>query len=181
MERYYTQTIGTPLFTSDGIVVGLIIEIVIDPATGKVAGFLLTPGGQHVVAPNDVIFWEKNIFIQDEEDILETHEIFKVAEILQKNIPIIGNKVFTKNGTYLGKVYDIGLNPKLFVMTKLAVAKNILGLFPHDKKLIAHANILEIKPDRIIVKNIEATVPAKEKTKEESLKIDIAPSTMRKL
>lgn len=180
MERYYTQTIGSAVFSTSGIPVGRIIEIVIEPETGKVAGFLLAPRGEYVIAPNDILFWEKNIFIHDEEDILETGEIIKVHEVLKKNIPILHSKVFTKSGTYLGKVYDIGINPKFFVMTKLAVAKNILGLFPFDEKIIAHKNILEIKKDRIIVKDIEATVRAKEKAqKEENLQIDIAPSAMR--
>lgn len=181
MERYYTQTIGSPIFTTNGLPAGRIIEIVIEPETGKVVGFLLAPKGQYVIAPGDILFWEKNIFIHDEEDILQTDEIIKVHEVLRKNIPILHNKVFTKSGTFLGKVYDIGINPKFFVLTKLAVAKNIFGLFPFDEKIIVHKNILEIKKDRIIVKDIEATVRAKEKSeKEENLQIDIAPSAFKK-
>jgi len=180
MDRYYTQTIGTPVLAISGTVAGSIAEIVIDPETGKVIGFLLAPKGQDVIAPNDIIFWEQNIFIHDEDDILETHEIIKVSEVLKKNIPILHAKVFTKNGKYLGKVYDIGINPKLFVMTRIAVAKNVLGLFPYDEKIIAHGDILEITKEKIIVKDVEARVRATEKSAsaKENLQIDIAPSTM---
>jgi len=105
-----------------------------------------------------------------------------VTKVLSQNIPILRSKVYTKKGLYLGKVYDIGINPKLFVLTKLAVAKNILGFFPYDEKIIAHKNILEIKKDRIVVKDNDATVSIKEpENQEENLKIDIAPSTFKKL
>lgn len=183
MDKYYTQTIGTPVLAISGTVAGRIAEIVIDPETGKVLGFLLAPKGREVIAPNDIIFWEQNIFIHDEEDILETHEIIKVRDVLRKNIPIMRAKVFTKSGKYLGKVYDIGINPKFFMMTKLAVAKNVLGLFPYDEKLIAHGDILEITKERIIVKEVEARVRAAEKSAEakEKLQIDTAPSTFKDL
>src|SRR5579883_3084023 len=175
MDRYYTQTIGTPVLTTSGIPVGRIFEIVIDPDNGKLVGFLLAPLGRYVIAPTDILLWDQHIFIHDEDDILETAEILKVHEILSKNIAILRKKVFTQSGKYIGKVYDIGINPKLFIMTKLAVAKNIAGLFPFDEKIIAHKNIVEIKKDRIIVKDDNATVHAKEKNNaEEKLQIDIA-------
>ncbi len=182
MDRYYTQTIGAPILTTSGMPAGRVGDIVIEPETGKVVGFLLAPRGQYVIAPADILFWEDNIFIHDQEDILETGEIIKVQQVLKKEIRIMYNRVFTEKGKYLGKVYDIGMNPKFYVMTKLAIAKNILGLFPYDEKIIARGNILEIKKDRIIVKDVEATVPVKAKARsEENLKIDIAPSTFKEL
>jgi len=182
MDRYFTQTVGTPVLTSNGFPVARISEIVIEPETGKVVGFLIGSKGQNVIAPSDIVLWNDNIFIHDPEDILETGEILKVTKVLSQNIPILRSKVYTKKGLYLGKVYDIGINPKLFVLTKLAVAKNILGFFPYDEKIIAHKNILEIKKDRIVVKDNDATVSIKEpENQEENLKIDIAPSTFKKL
>lgn len=182
MDRYYSQTIGTTVLTTSGIAVGRIAEVVIEPETGKVVGFLLGSRSQNVIAPNDIVFWEDQIFIHDEDDILETNEILNVQHTLQKNIPIMQNKVYTKKGTLLGKVYDVAINPKLFVMTKIVVAKNILGLFPYDEKIIVHGDILEIKQDRIIVKDLEARVRVKEKAAaKEKFQIDIAPSTFKEL
>lgn len=182
MDRYYTQAVGTPVFTTAGVPVTKVVDVVIEPETGKIAGFLLAPGGHYVIAPADVLFWEQHIFIHDQDDILETGEIIKVQEILQKNLPIFRAKVYTKSGKYVGKVYDMALDSKLFVMTKLVIAKNILGLFPFDEKIISTREILEIKKDRIIIKDIDATVRAKEKASaKENLQIDIAPSACKKL
>lgn len=181
MDRYYTQTIGVPVHTTSGGQAGRVIEIVIDPETGKIAGFLLSPRGQYVVAPSDIVFWDEHLFIHDEDDILETDEILKVQEILKKNIPIFGNKVYTKSGKYMGKVYDIGIHPKFFTLTKLAVAKNILGLFPYEEKLISFSDIVEITHDKVTIKDSDAKITEKEKSKDkDKLRIDIvAPSTFR--
>ena len=166
MDRYYTQTLGAPVITASGTTVSRIVEIVIDPENGKVVGFLLGHRGEYVLAPADIIFWDDGIFVQDEDDILETQEIIKVQEVLKKNLPIFGAKVFTKKGVYIGKVYDIGIDQKFFVMTTIAVAKNILGLFPYDEKILPQNHILEVKPDRIIVKDIDAKVRNKAKLPE---------------
>lgn len=181
MDRYYSQTLGTTVLTTSGMPAGRICEIVIDPDTGKIAGFLMAPRGEYVIAPADILFWDENIFIHDEEDILQTGEIIKVRQVLENEIPILRSKVYTKKGLFLGKVYDIGINPKLFVMTKIVVAKNIFGLFPYEEKIIARGDILEIKKDRIIVKDLEADVPVKEKAgAKKGLRIDVAPSAFKK-
>ena len=44
-------------------------------------------------------------------------------------------------------------------MTQLIIAKNILGLFPYQEKIIPKNFILEIKPDRIIIKDLDQKVP----------------------
>ena len=183
MDRYYSQAVNTHVFTISGQHVGKITEVVINIETGTIVGFLLGSKGNHVIAPNDVILWDQHIIIHDIDDILETEEIIKVKKALEKNIPIIHNSVVTKSGVYLGKVYDFAINPKLFVMTKIIVAKSLLGLFPYDEKIIAHQDILEIKKDTIIVKDPYRTELAKEKSDEEkaNLQIDIAPTTFSDL
>lgn len=182
MDRYYSQVIGTTVLTTSGGAAGRVFEIVIDPATGKIHGFLLGNKGENVIAPADILFWEDQLFIQDEEDVLETHEIIKVQEILKLHIPILHSRVYTQKGKFLGKVYDIGLNPRMFVLSRIVVAKNILGLFPYDEKIIARGDILEITAEKVIVRDLEAKVTEKEKaTGKKSLRIDISPSTMEKL
>ncbi len=125
------------------------------------------------------MLWSNQIVINDFDDLTDTEEILKVQKVLEKNIPIIKNKVVAEDGTYLGYVMDFAMNPKLFVLTKILVSKSILGLFPYQEKLIAHQNIVEIKKDEIIVKNLRGLIPVKEKKESEEktkLRIEISPS-----
>lgn len=178
MDRYYSQTVGTEVFTPEGSRVGKVTEVVIDPETGKLLGFLLGPHGQYIITPSDVLFWNDQITISDVDDILETAEIFKVQQVLQKDIPVLKNKVVTEKGLYLGHVLDFAIHTRLFVLTKMYVAKKMLGLFPYDEKLIAHKNILQMKKEAIIVKNPSTEIPVKDsKLLKNKLHIDVAPST----
>lgn len=177
MERYYSQAIKTGIVSTGGEIVARTLEVVVDPETGKIAGFLLAPKGKKVISPSDVIFWDQHIIIHDAHDILDTGEILKVKEILSKNIPIIKNKVYTQNKLFLGNVLDFVINPKLFTLTKIIVAKNFLKFFLYDEKIISYQNIIEIKKDGIIVKDPTATVKIKEKLATGSkLRVDAAPT-----
>ncbi|MFA5830182.1 MAG: PRC-barrel domain-containing protein [Candidatus Gracilibacteria bacterium] len=175
MERYYNQTIGADVLTETGIRVGKVFEIVIEPTTGKIVGFLITPRGDKVIAPSDVIFWGEQLVISDHDDIMDTEDLIKVQQALKLNIRIHKNKVFTKKNEFLGTVLDFALNTSFFMMTKLFVAKTFLGFLPYQEKVIAHKNILEITYDKIIVKNPIGLIPIKDKEKAK-LRIDIAPT-----
>ena len=179
MERYYSQTVGTEIFTETGLRVGRVLDVVTDPNTGKIQGFLLAPRGREAISPLDVLYWSNRIIVHDSEDILDADEIVKIRKVLELDIPIIRNKVETENGEYLGHVFDYTIDNKLFIMTKILVAKSFLWLFPHDERIIAHKNIVEIKKDVIIVKNSGGTVRVREKKPQkmkEKLSIDPAPT-----
>lgn len=175
MERYYTQTIGSDVLTENGVRVGRVLEVVIDPATGKIVGFLLTPNGRKAISPSDVIFWGDQLVVSDFDDILDTEDLIKVNQVLRQNIRIQKNKVFNQKNEFLGRVLDFSLNTSMFVLTKLFIAKTFWGFYPYEEKTVPHKYILEIKPDKIIVKIPAGTVPVKEKEKAK-LRVDIAPT-----
>ncbi len=179
MERYYTQAINAEVVSNNGALISRVLEVVVDPDTGKIAGFLLFPKGQKVLAPSDIVFWDQHIVVQDADDILETNEILKVKEVLAKHTPIIKNKVFTEDKIYLGTVMNFAIDTKHFVLTKILVAKTFLGIFSHDEKIITYNNIIEIRSDAIIVKNLKMPLRVKEQsTAKGELKIDVAPTTL---
>ena len=99
MDRYYTQTVGSAIITTNGMPISRVVEIVIEPETGKVVGFLLGPRGQSVIAPADVIFWEDSIFIHDEEDILETTKSLKSQQFSKKILQFSAAKSTPKKGS----------------------------------------------------------------------------------
>jgi uncharacterized protein YrrD len=173
MEKYFSETIGIPIVTTSGYKIGRVFDIVINPETGVVAGFLTSPTKQKVLAPLDVIGWDKALTVHDEDSILEIDEIHQVRESLKKDIRLFRNRVVTKSGACLGKVVDFAMNDKMFVLTKIVVAKTILGIFSYDYRIIAHKDIIEIRKDKIIVKNPLKTVPVKE-----TVNLSVKPATL---
>ena len=178
MDKYYSQIIATEIITETGHYAGRVSDVVVDPDTGKVLGFLVGSKRQKIVASADILFWNQRVIIHDMSDIFDLEEIIKIEKIVKNNIPIINNKVVTKSGMQLGKVYDFAIHPQLFVLTKVFVTKSFLGVFGYDRKMIAHKNILEIKKDMIIVKDPVELIPTEEKKAnlKPKLRIDIVPS-----
>lgn len=175
MEKLYTQTIGQPVVTEHGHIVGRVFDMIINPDTGKIVAFVLGPTGQKIVSPIDVLAWNSALIINDEESILEPDDIQIVSKIIEKNIHIRGTKVFTKSGEYVGKVGDIAFNTKTFMLTVLLIGKSFLGFY-YDKKNVAHKDIIQITGEKIIIKDPLRLTPVKAKKLSPKLSTDAATS-----
>lgn len=171
MERYYSHTVGLPVVTESGHKIARVFDVVLNTDTGKVVGFLTSPSGQKVLAPIDVLHWGNALAVHDEESILDSDEIHQVVESFKKGIRVMRSRVVTKSGEYLGRVIDYAINDKMFVMTKIVVGKTIFGLINYNMRIIARSDILEIKKDKIIVKDPLRLEPVKATTK---LRVDTA-------
>jgi len=154
MEKYYRQTIGSPVITRLGEVLTRVTDIILDTEKGKIVGFAVAAGRTKVVAPIDIVNWNQSITIGDSGDIIEVEDVIHIQKTLEKGVTIVKKRVFTKSGDYIGKVLDYGMNNKYFELTCIIVAKNFLGIVYWDKKIISAKDIIEIKKDRIVVKDL---------------------------
>ncbi len=169
MEKYLSHIIGTPVRDETGREIGRVLDLCLNPDTGKVAGFLLAPAGQNAVSPIDVLEWDNSLHVHSREDIVSLEEIHQIKKIQEEGIKIYRNKVYTKDGTFLGKVVNYAVNTHFLTLTKILVFKTFLGFIRHGRLVINSKDILEIKKDGIIVRNLEAPVSVKK------LKPGIAP------
>jgi sporulation protein YlmC with PRC-barrel domain len=175
MEKLYTQTIGLPVITEHGQIVGRVFDILVNPDTGKIAAFVLGPIGSQVVSPIDVITWNNSLIINDAESILDPDDIQIVSQITKKNIHFQRNKVYTKSGEYIGKVGDIAFNSKTFMLTVLLIGKSFFGVY-YDKKNVAHKDIIQVTAEKIIIKDPLRLTPVKAKRLNPKLSTDAAPT-----
>lgn len=171
MEKYYLQSIGVPVITEEGARAGTVKDILIDPETGKVCAFSVSKRSKRIIAPADILKWNNKIIIHDQFDIVEPEEISNACKIIENNIPIYRNMVYTQEGEYIGKVTNIGIDNNFFILTCLIVAKTAFGIFEHNEKIITAKDIIEITAKKIIVKNLVRPVKIKK------LKVDIVPTT----
>lgn len=162
MERFYTQILGSPVRDGDVRPLTTVRDVLIDPSNGRVCSLEVDSGKNMVVTPIDIISWHDGIVINGADSIVPAEDILRVSEILKQNIRIHKSAVESKNGTYLGKVFDFSIDPKSFDLKKLYVAKNILGLVRYDKRIIPSKDIIEILSGKIIVKSDKAAIEAKE-------------------
>ncbi|MBI5754209.1 PRC-barrel domain-containing protein [Candidatus Peregrinibacteria bacterium] len=159
MERFYTKIVGMPVVEDDGIrALARVKDVLMDPETGKVLAFVVNVSRNLVITPLDIISWHDVVHIRSRDEIISGDDILRVQTVRKSGGKIFHNRVETKGGKYLGEVADFSIDNHLMVLKKLFVAKDVLGLFRYDTRVIPAKNILEILPDKIVVKDDLATV-----------------------
>lgn len=139
-----------------------ICDLIIDPANGGLIAFSVDPAGKKIISPRDVVRFSRYLMIHDSDDICEPDEVLRVKEVRRSGIKFIKNRVETESGEYLGRVFDFSMNVKLGAVTKLHVAKSLLGLFRIDTRIISIKYVLDVTADKIVVKDTLAKIPIEE-------------------
>ncbi len=164
MEKLYTDIVGSAVVEiASSRPTTTVKDLVVDPENGKLIAFVVDLRKNLVIAPIDVLSWGLTISINSHDSIVEGNEILRVDAVQQRNIPIIHQKVETKDGEYLGSVNDYAINTKDFSLRKIYVAKGFLGLIRYETRIIPAKQIVEMLPDKIIVKDPHQEVREDEK------------------
>ncbi|OIP23653.1 hypothetical protein COX95_03810 [bacterium CG_4_10_14_0_2_um_filter_33_32] len=134
--------------------VGSLIDFIIDPEIGKVVGIVGDKGivrdKVKVVSMVDVREMSNDAVIVDNEDALVSQEeIVRIDDILKLGIKIIGNKVITESGQYLGKAIDFLLDD-FFYINKLYVKPSIMNIVD-SQLVIPRELIIKVTKEKIIV------------------------------
>ncbi len=154
-----------PVVEDDGIrALTTVKDMVVDQESGKVLAFVVNVGQNLIITPMDVLSWHDVLHIRSREEIISGDDVLRVQMVQKGGSRIFHNRVETKDGKYLGKVVDYSIDSNLMDLKKLFVARDILGLIRYDGRVIPAKNILEILPEKIVVKDDLAMV--KEKVKE---------------
>ncbi|MFA6549837.1 MAG: PRC-barrel domain-containing protein [Candidatus Gracilibacteria bacterium] len=155
MEKFHSEFIGVPILSeSERALVGVVADFIIDPNNGRIEGIATDNGFKKVIPAIDILKLSIPVMISEMDAISDMEDIIKIKNILSENKKIIGNKVFTKSGIFVGKVYDYAINLGNMHMTKLAIAKSFLGLFHINEVLLPTSEIIEITPEKIIINDI---------------------------
>lgn len=154
MERLYSKIVGTPVYEDGGErPMTTVKDAVIDPENGKLVAFVVNISKNLVITPIDVLSWSEVIRVHNHDAIVAADEVLRIAEVIGKNVNIFHNKVYTKSGEYLGKVNDFSIDSNVMMLQKLYLSKGFLGLIRYQSRIISAKNILEILPDRIVIKD----------------------------
>ncbi len=172
MERSYSKIIGTSVFNDSTRPITTVKDLIIDPETGKILAFVVNINKKLIITPLDVLSWGESIKVHNGESIINANEVLRVENVLKNQIKVMSNKVYTKNDEYLGKVIDFSVDNKSYLLKSLYVAKGILGLLRYQSRIIPYKDIIEIKKDKIIVKDVMKKI--KESEEEQSVRLEDA-------
>lgn len=158
MNKFASDIFTKPVvLEAEKAIVGLVKKIVIDPTNGKLVGLVVKEGfgkkHEKSLSAKDILgIANKFILIKSYSALGELDEIVRVKEILDLDIEIIGNKVYTVSGQYLGFVKDFTLDITEGVLNKIYVTNRFFGGLKSDK-IISFGQIVSIEKDKIVVEN----------------------------
>ena len=155
MQKLYSQLIGMPVVTEySPSPVCLVRDVVIDPETGKVVA--LRVKRDSVIAPLDIERINNAVIIADQDRIIPLHDILRVKNVIDMNIPVIGQRVIAERSkTLLGRVVDYEIDTTHMTLHSIHVAK-VFFFFRFQELIISSRSIVKISRSAITVKNTHA-------------------------
>ncbi len=167
MEHFYSKILGTFVMEDDELrPLTTVKDVVMDTEKGQAVGFLVDLSQNLVITPMDIFEWGDNMKVRNENCIIPAEDVIRIVEVMNRGIELFKNKVFTKDGVYLGRVVDFSIEAEGLQLQKILVAKDILGMFRYEYRLISANKIIEIKRNKVVVeKDLEEVVdfvPTKE-------------------
>ena len=134
-------------------VVGWLSGILLNPDTGTVEGFyaLVSQGigvQELYCSSMDIIRWGTSIVLRDAEVFAPDTERIRLHDLLRDPRKVLGQKIYTETGKYLGVCKDVQFNTK---------SMKIEWLFPRRflswRLAVPIAEVLEVTPEKIIIRD----------------------------
>jgi|GEM_PF-3382650 len=156
MQKLASQFQNISVVTSqERIVLGPLVDIIIDPANGNAVGILFKSiHGNMVTNTRDIIGVGLNfIMIEGIEKASEPDEIIRIKEIMDQEVELVGSRVVDETGRNLGQVNDWCVNLKTMRLARLHVTSSKLFKFIRDDLIISIDDIITIEKGKITVKS----------------------------
>jgi uncharacterized protein YrrD len=147
-----SQIIGLPIGSTDTQErVGTISDIVVDPDSGQLLGFVVKTGflsGTKVLSFHDVTGLDHAaVLVRNADVVLPPQEVAPIKSTLAEKRPLLGQRVVTEGGTRLGKVVDMVINAESAMATKLYVSHLL------EERIVPLDKVIKVTKDRIVVKD----------------------------
>jgi uncharacterized protein YrrD len=155
MHIRFSTCIGLPVVddsTEEGV--GTLASLLIHPDLGTVEGFFVRiPKFLHsetlFVASMDIVHWGTHVRISDGDALGPLEDRVRLQAFVSEGRTVIGQKLLTEGGAYLGICQDVQFNTKTFTLE---------WLFP--KKLlrwgiaVPASAIVEVKPEGVMLRDL---------------------------
>ncbi|MBD3270430.1 hypothetical protein GF376_02795 [Candidatus Peregrinibacteria bacterium] len=162
-----TQKIkGRPIYDHDQNLIGRVSKPIIDVQNGQVLGFKIAARGVHILVPTDIQEWNSDFILTTSNfEIYSPQDIVRLERSISAKISIKNKKVYTKSNNFLGKVKDYSIDTNAMVMDSLYVNQKLFKILTIRRRIIKQKDIVEIKHNKIIVKDSGIKVPVVDRAK----------------
>lgn len=173
------EIIGLPVFSIiDGVKLGLVEDLVINPEVGKVDFILISNGSRYTdarVLPYDLVMGVglDAVTTESEKQLSSINENISASSLIMKNIAVIGNRVLTNKGNLTGVISEYEIDEQSGKLLRLEY-QTILD--ESQIEVIEAEDVVTYGVDVVVIKDKMgadfATVQAADGIKENSLNSD---------
>lgn len=149
------KIIGLPVLEGiSGTKIDVVKNIIVDPESGKILAFLVSKSfpwqKNRIVHYKDVTeIFTDGVLVKSRDSVIGANEVFKIDDILNKKIFLIGSAVLTQNGQKIGALEDFLFDTLFQNILTLTVKKR----FSAEKRIIGAERILSILRKKIIIRD----------------------------
>lgn len=166
MIRFISEIIGSQVILfQEKAHVGPVREVIISPDDGSFLGVIIydpIDRKNKAVPATEIKGTGKDfLLVKDYDSLTEPDDVIRIKAALEVNPKIIGAKVETQCGQYLGKVNEATINFRLLSLERLFVTPHTLLQFLAKDLIIPAKKIIEIQKEKIIVSDEFVTVADK--------------------
>ncbi len=156
MQKLYSQCIGLQVIEAQTRSrLGLVSDILIDPETGKLIGFIIN--NKYIIVPMDIEHLNKSLIVLEKDRIVPLAEVIRAQRIYKSYGSLIGSKVMTeKQKEYLGRLIDYSFDTSHLSLISIHTAKQYLFLHLNER-IISAKDIIKIEKRVVTVRDIHAT------------------------
>lgn len=142
---------------SGGERLGRIDDVVFEPATGRVTGFMVDRGGMFSKPKFLPVGAVQSLgadaaTVAGADTLLDTNPALGAAAELAAK-PLEGRPVLSQAGTVLGKVSDVVLDTEARIVTSLLLTTGLLDNALHGRPALPFAHVRTIGVDSVIASN----------------------------
>ena len=169
MYIFASQFAGEAILSlQTGALVATVTELVINPDKLELIAFLcLAPElefEQPILTLQSIRQITRDcILIDHDGDISDAPQIVRLHQLISSGFRLLGSKVYTESGTYLGQTTDYSLNFDTKLVQRLTLRPTFFKRLLTDTFIIDREQIIDVKPDKITVR--DATVPATKRSR----------------
>ena len=102
------------------------------------------------------------VIINSEDDLSKEEDLIRQKEIIRKPFTLIGSKVVTQDGKYLGRVKDFTIDYDSFKTIKLYLKASLIKRIVNESFIIDSSQVINVEKNKVIVKS--SVIKAKEKS-----------------
>jgi len=172
MQLRLSTALGTPV-AEEGTrdVVGVLSDALVHPDTGKIEGFFVAIRGffttDHVFLSGlDIRSWGLRISIRDRDVVTPADELVRLRPLLEDPRTLLGQRMRTESGMALGRCRDVQFDTRHLQVEWLFPKR-----FGRFHTAIPISDVLEVRPDAIIIRDSTKTIKEPVEAKAPMLKV----------